>query len=250
MNKRAIHIAKISGVLLLLLVAIGFVEKKNDSRTCTNVIIQVEDQYNNFFIDENDVMNMITNNGVQQVIGASFDDLNLREIEQRVIAESFVKDAQLYRDLTGNLIAKVHQRRPLARVITNKANYYIGTEGANLPISDKYTSRVVLLSGNNKALNEGTLLESEEGKAVFELIHYINDDPFWKAQIAQVNIDTKGDLTLMPQVTKQLVEFGKAEDIEKKFTKLKIFYKEILPRKGWNLYSRVNLKYKDQIIAE
>ncbi len=235
---------------MLLLVAIGFVEKKNDSRTCTNVIIQVEDQYNNFFIDENDVMNMITNNGVQQVIGASFDDLNLREIEQRVIAESFVKDAQLYRDLTGNLIAKVHQRRPLARVITNKANYYIGTEGANLPISDKYTSRVVLLSGNNKALNEGTLLESEEGKAVFELIHYINDDPFWKAQIAQVNIDTKGDLTLMPQVTKQLVEFGKAEDIEKKFTKLKIFYKEILPRKGWNLYSRVNLKYKDQIIAE
>jgi len=57
-------------------------------------------------------------------------------------------------------------------------------------------------------------------------------------------------MVLYPQVTKQMVEFGKPEDIEVKFKKLRIFYTEILPKKGWNRYEKVNLKYRDQIIAE
>jgi len=51
-------------------------------------------------------------------------------------------------------------------------------------------------------------------------------------------------------VTGQRVEFGKAENIEEKFKKLMIFYKEILPQRGWTKYERVNLEYEGQVIAE
>jgi cell division protein FtsQ len=57
-------------------------------------------------------------------------------------------------------------------------------------------------------------------------------------------------VTLYPQMGKQIIEFGMATDIESKFRKLKIFYKKILPVKGWNRYSKISLAYQDQIICE
>jgi len=55
---------------------------------------------------------------------------------------------------------------------------------------------------------------------------------------------------MLPQVGNERIEFGKPERVAQKFDKLMIFYKEILPRMGWNKYSRVNLEYEGQIVAE
>jgi cell division protein FtsQ len=68
--------------------------------------------------------------------------------------------------------------------------------------------------------------------------------------VAQLDINSQGDIILYPQVTGQLVEFGTSENFEEKFRKLMVFYKEILPQKGWTRYERVNLKYEGQVIAE
>ncbi len=82
------------------------------------------------------------------------------------------------------------------------------------------------------------------------LFNYVEQDEFWKAQISQMNIDKNGNINMSTQVSKQIVEFGKPVDIEEKFRKLKIFYKDILPTKGWNSYNRVSIKFKNQIVCE
>ena len=101
-----------------------------------------------------------------------------------------------------------------------------------------------------KEMMQNDLTETEEGQKIYELLQFINNDKFWSAQIAQIDISKDLYVTVYPQVTKQVVEFGKPEQIEKKFKKLKAFYKKVLPQKGWNTYSRINLEYKDQVIAE
>ena len=78
----------------------------------------------------------------------------------------------------------------------------------------------------------------------------IDEDEFWRAQIAGVIVEKDGDIRMLPQVTKQNVHFGQPEDLDEKFMKLKVFYKEILPNKGWNTYQTVNLKFKNQIVCE
>ena len=83
-----------------------------------------------------------------------------------------------------------------------------------------------------------------------EFLIFINQDEMWKAQIAQLAVNEDNELTLWPQMTKQLILFGPADEIEEKFKKLKLFYKEVLPKKGWNTYSSVNLKYKNQIVCK
>ena len=82
------------------------------------------------------------------------------------------------------------------------------------------------------------------------MIEFITEDPFWKAQITQMDINQKGDITIYPQVTGQVVEFGSPANYEQKFSKLMVFYKEVLPQRGWTKYERVNLKYDGQVIAQ
>ena len=82
------------------------------------------------------------------------------------------------------------------------------------------------------------------------MLHFIEMDEFLKAQIAQLEINELGEIVMYPQIGKQYIEFGKAENFEIKFRKLRAFYKEILPVKGWGTYQRVSLKYQNQIVCE
>ena len=227
---------------------IAFESREYKEEICHDVIVKVNNQYDNYFIDEHDVMNMMTDEGRDVLVGKTFSDITLKTVESRIKNEAYIKKGDVFKDLKGNLMVSVNLRRPIARVVSETGiDQYIAEDGVFLPISKKFTSRVVLVSG----------LSTEDYKSivdlnpeVFEMINFITDDPFWKAQIAQIDIAENGELILYPQVTKQYVEFGTVENMETKFKRLKVFYKNILPQQGWNKYSRINLKYKDQIIAE
>ena len=58
-----------------------------------------------------------------------------------------------------------------------------------------------------------------------------------------------GEFELIPRVGAQVIEFGKAVDMEEKFEKLWILYNEGFHNTGWNQYERINLKYKNQAVC-
>jgi cell division protein FtsQ len=73
-----------------------------------------------------------------------------------------------------------------------------------------------------------------------------------RAQIGQIHREKNGDFLLIPQVGAHKIVFGTAKndkDVEDKFNKLIVFYKEGLPFEGWNKYNLINLKYDKQIVC-
>jgi cell division protein FtsQ len=242
---------KIAAVLIGLSFLIAFSERKRGGSVCKDIVVELDNLNENHFLDEADVMQLVEGSG-QPVKGVGIDRIKLKEIEKKLKYDKHILDAELFGDLKGNLIVNVELRRPIARIVQNDApDAYIAEDGVVMPVSDKYTSRVVLISGAVKHLLESEdLNKSEEGKQLMEMIEFINADKFWKAQVAQLDISRDGKIVIFPQVTGQRVEFGKAENIEVKFKKLMIFYKEILPTRGWTRYERVNLEYEGQVIAE
>ena len=55
---------------------------------------------------------------------------------------------RLYSDLKGNLVVRAELRRPIARIVRNDGpDGYIAEDGTIMPVSEKFTSRVVLVSG-------------------------------------------------------------------------------------------------------
>ncbi len=243
--------AKVVCACLLLISLIAFVEKRRSHKPCSHVAIEIKNRYQNYFVNENDVHLLMTNTGAEQIVGIHLADLNLKELERRIETNKYIKKANVYKDLKGNLIVEAFQNRPIARVLQADApDAYISTDGEILPVSDRYTARVTLVSGSYAPYLVKHQLQNAEDQAIFQLIHYIEEDAFWKAQIAQVEVQKDGEVTLYPQIGKQQIAFGKAENIESKFARLSIFYKQIMPRKGWDNYKNVNLKYQNQIVCD
>lgn len=243
---------KVTAALVAVSFLIAFTERKQGGAVCSNIVIELDNSQENHFMDEADVLKLVETSG-QTVKGMSIERVNLKEIESKLKFDKHILDAELYGDLKGNLIVNVELRRPLARIVQEDApDAYIAEDGTIMPVSEKYTSRVVLISGPyvKKLLASEDLNKTEEGVQILEMIRLINKSDFWKAQVAQLDIDHSGKIVIYPQVTGQVVEFGKPEDIQTKFKKLMIFYKEILPQRGWTKYSRVNLEYEGQVVAE
>jgi cell division protein FtsQ len=243
---------RICFALIALSSLIAFTEHKQEGNVCKDIVIELDNIHENHFMDEADVMKLVENTG-HSVKGKSVKGIELKRIEKKIMMDKHILDAELYNDLKGNLVVNVELRRPIARIVQDDApDAYIAEDGVVMSVSEKFTSRVVLISGVfvKRFLEDEDLNKSEEGKQVLEMIDFINSDRFWKAQIAQIDINRAGKINIYPQVTGQIVEFGKPENIEIKFRKLKIFYKEILPQRGWTKYERVNLEYEGQVVAE
>jgi cell division protein FtsQ len=50
-------------------------------------------------------------------------------------------------------------------------------------------------------------------------------------------------------VGNQRILIGNADSLQVKFTNLLTFYKEVLPRVGWDKYSMINVKYSGQVVG-
>jgi len=243
---------KLIVLIVLAFSAIAFVERKQDYKKIQELNILIHDEGNNYFLNKEEIHKLITANNSDFIIGSDYADIDLKAIESRVRLNEYVSATQAFKDLSGNLTIEISLCKPIARIIrSDKPDSYICESGKVISTSEKHTPRVLLISGDYlDPVNSGNLLADSVYQQFFELVKFINKDSFWKAQITQLNIDRKGNIILYPQVTKQYIEFGRAEDIDEKFIKLKYFYKKILPHKGWNHYARVNLEYEHQIICE
>lgn len=243
---------KVLAVLAVLFGLIAFTERMKGAVTIREIQISLDNVHENHYLDEKDIMGLMRLD-TANLKGANLNKLDFGEIERRIRQSPYVDDAELFSDLKGNLMVKVSLRRPVARMVQNDGpDAYIAEDGTIMPVSGKFTSRVMLISGPfvAKLLKVNNILELEEGRQLMLAINMIMEDPFWNAQVAQIDIDSKTRMDLYVQVGDEKIELGKPEDLAVKFRKLKIFYKEILPRVGWNKYNRINVEYEGQVVAE
>ncbi|PRY86697.1 cell division protein FtsQ/DivIB [Mongoliibacter ruber] len=251
MKTRLKKILGVSFLLLVLAVFIGFVEKKHAERKFAELEISIKSVADVYFVEEKEIVENLEAEFPLLKSGVSFSEINLNQLERKVEAHPFVKNAEVFSDQKGNIRIEIEQHIPMARIVRPRAaDGYISTEGLILPTSPRYTTRVLVLHGAyaESLLEEKELTESHE--ELLELLKFIHEDEFWNAQLTELEIEKESDIKMHQQVGKQVFEFGDATEIEEKFSKINLFYEEILPSKGWNAYSRVNVKYKGQIVCE
>lgn len=255
MKKMGQKIAPLFG-LLVLLVLFGFVARHQVSSTCTGVDIEVRSAAQMFFIDRSDVYHQMVN-AADSMEGRKMNDLDIRQIEQSIAEMPEVKEVDVFSTINGKLQVKVDLRVPVARIFHPNGNsFYLDEEGGMMPLSTKYTARVLAVNGfiwetkipADKEIPEVSIWEQQQ-KDIYRLAAYIEADPFWKAQIQQVYVDENLEYVLIPRVGNYEIEFGKMNDIETKFRQLNAFYEQALSKSDWNKYKSINLKYKDQIVC-
>ena len=229
-------------ITLFIVVIVIFSFKKN-SNPIKEIVINSE----NKFLDRFQIESLITEKMDKDSIIK-----NVNIIEKNILANPFVKEIKLYQDLSNKLIVDLVQYQPIARLVyENKKDLYIDLHGNIFPTSTKFSERVILIhTADNINLDLKNINSTDYGKKIFTMINYIINDIFLSKIISEIDINYNKNIIIYPQVSKQKIIFGYPEKIDVKFDKLMLFYKKILPAKGWNTYKSVNLKFKNQIICD
>ena len=222
------------------------------TRPVGEVSVNIANEFDNFFISERGVTALLTKGGDEPVVGTLPEGPRLRQLESRLLAHPFVREAQVYRDLAGNLHADVRQNRPIARLThpDTRLDTYGDAEGHTLPLSPLFTARVATVARPSGASLPSAFFRDSTGKRYLEFLRYVDEHEFWKAQVSEVFIEPSGKLSFTQQVGDQRIEFGQPENISEKFAKLMVFYRQIPSVLGWDTYHRVNVEYQNQIICE
>ena len=227
----------------LFIVVIVIFSFKNNSSPIKEIVVNSE----NKFLDRYQIESLITEKMNKDSIIK-----NANIIEKNILANPFVKEIKLYQDLSNKLIVDLVQYQPIARLVSeNKKDFYIDLHGNIFPTSTKFSERVLLIhTADNINFDLKNINSTDYGKKIFTMINYIINDIFLSKIISEIDINNNKNIIIYPQVSKQKIIFGYPEQIDVKFDKLMLFYKKILPAKGWNTYKTVNLKFKNQIICD
>ena len=235
-----------SGTVVLLIAAIT----KKDNERVTGVEIHISGVQNNYFIDKKDVLDLLGKVNRKKLDQSSVSSLDLAAMERKLESDQWVKKAEIFFDNNNVLQVKILEREPVARIFTTSgASFYIDSSLTRLPLSDKFSARLPVFTNfptDVKVLKKQDSLLIHEIKLMSE---YIGADPFWMAQIDQIDITPENTFVLIPKLGNQIIRFGNADDYEKKFSKLFAFYKQVQAKVGWNTYSVVDVQFKNQVVA-
>ena len=233
------------GMLTLLLAAIS---KKNKGQ-CKEYSITIKGVQNNFFIDKKDVEELLVKATKGNIKGQQIASFNLHQLEQMLEHNTWIDEAELYFDNQDVLHITVTEKEPVARVFTTAGNsFYIDSLGRKMPLSDKLSARVPVFTG----FPDKKLLSAKDSVLLTDVkttANYIINNPFWMAQVAQVDITPEKTFEMIPVVGNHLVKLGNGENIAQKFNRLMIFYKQVLSKTGFDKYKIIDVQYKGQVIA-
>ncbi len=239
-------IRKIKNIILWVLllaffpVVFSFVSQGKSSVVCSQVKVEVKDSIDFEFVTSDQIRSILLNK-YPRLLGGSIEDVNCEEIEMFLRKHEAINQCEAYYTIGGNLNVFIGQKKPLLRVFSGYDSFYIDENGKKMTLFDQYASHTLVLSGHvNKldSLNE-----------VVEFARFINENPFWKAQIEQIYVEQNGEFSLAPRVGDQIVYLGSLNNYSVKMRNLYALYTEGLHPREWNNYKEINLKYEGQIIC-
>jgi hypothetical protein len=70
-----------------------------------------------------------------------------------------------------------------------------------------------------------------------------------RALVSMYCVRDSNNIIIVPQISGHVVNMGDASDFENKFAKLLLFYREVMPKRGWNTFDTISVKWNHQIVA-
>jgi len=235
---------------LATVVLLGAAISLKHNKRCKGVDINISGTQNNFFIDKTEINGILEELSGGTLKGKTLGSFNLAVIENTLKKNQWIRNAELFFDNNEVLRVDVTEREPVARIFTSVgSSFYLDSSLARLPLSDRSTARVPVFSNFPAHANALTRSDSILLKDIKNISNYILKDPFWMAQIDQVDITGDRSFEMIPKIGNQVIVFGKADNYEEKFQNLLTFYKQVATKVGWNTYSKINVQYKGQVVA-
>jgi cell division protein FtsQ len=229
----------IKAFLLLALVVFlyAFSSQRNNDRKLSDLTVKFIGN-DNLYITQETVNKLLIQNK-ESITSVPKEILDLNGLESVLNSNSMIKSAEVYVTVNGEVKAEVEQRKPIARVNTN-VSYYIDDQGLYMPLSSNHSARVPLVTG---------FVDKKQLENVFKIADKIHNDAFLKKHIVEIHQNEDKSINLKTRVLDFEIALGQIEHLDKKINNLKAFYQKAKKDKALINYSKVNLKFDNQVVC-
>ncbi|MDR2385903.1 MAG: cell division protein FtsQ [Tannerella sp.] len=240
MKKIIFIITAILLVAYIVVVMFFFPQQKKADTVCKEVEIIITDSVEKHFLNKADIVAYLKSRKIYP-LNKKVKNINADSIEKVLIKNEIIEKAEVVQTLSGKIKIIVIQKMPVLRIFTNSGSYYVDTSGKTMPSNLEQAIRVPVACGN--------IEKSFAVSKLYKFALFLQNDDFWNNQIEQIYVRSENEVEIVPRVGNQTIILGSLDNFEKKLHKLRLFYKQVIPKMGWEKYSVINLKYKNQIVC-
>jgi len=227
--------------VVVVFIVMGFAGTKQKNTICETIVIDIDQSDDAYFVVRDGVLNMFQREGIE-IIGKPVSALDYELLESVLYTDPFIKEAQVYSTISGELRMKISQKKPVMRILSPElGNFYLDENRERIPLSKNYSARVIVANGH---------INSDMVEDLFLLATFVNKNQFWKSQIQQIYVAWPDEIQLIPRVGKHKILLGGVSNLAEKFDNLLSLYKHGLNNVGWDKYKSIDLSYKDQIVCK
>ncbi len=226
-------------VLTYIAFSLWYFSGINDEKVCGKLEIVLQNNAAKQLITEQEVSLILTEKDLNP-IGKTVKNINTEAIETALRRNPMIKVAECYKTPSGIVNVRITQRIPKFRVV-GTGSYYIDADRKPMPVSPNFAAYVPVISGR--------VTVSMVSGELFDFVTYLENNPFWNAQIEQIHVRDDMKIELVPRVGDAIIVLGKLENYQKKLEKLRKLYINGFKLMGWNKYKVIDLQYKDQVVC-
>ena len=225
-------------MFVLVMFLFSFASIRNENRKIAKIDVKIIDKDTPFLLPEMVNKLLIEKNQDSKTI--TKEGLDLKKLENSINQHELIQKADVFVSVDGVLKAVVKQKTPLGRVVSETGSFYIDYEGNRMPLSDNYTARVPLISGEINGVKKEKLSE---------VLKMIYEDEFLKKNIISVQVLSSGSLIMENRNYDFDIDFGRIINIDKKFKNYKAFFQKAVSDSTLNKYKKINLKFTQQVVC-
>lgn len=242
MNKTTIIYCVLSILLLAYLVfAIRYTTLSAAEDHCTGLQINVIDSVSRGFVTKEDIDSELGDLS-GKINNIRRDSINTLDIRNQLMAKDNIENVSCFFLNNGALSINVTPLMPVARVFDTKGgNYYINRDGKRMEASIRYRMDVPVIIGDFNPNRDPSLC--------FPILDYLTADPDLAQLVSAIEVKKNKDIILVPRIKGHVVNLGDTKDLDNKFQRIEIFYKEVMPVKGWETYDTISVKWRGQVVA-
>ncbi|MBO4803495.1 MAG: hypothetical protein J5503_03010 [Muribaculaceae bacterium] len=213
---------------------------KSKSEHCTTVDVVVVNSDSTTFVTPEGVLNDLKSQGIQ-LKGKRMDDIDATAIEQSLRNSPYLENADIVKCQDGRILIKVSQIVPVLRIFDGAESYYVNRVGKRMAATPNYHCDVPVVQGH--------FTKQYPVTRILPLVEYIERDSLLHSLVTMYCVRDTNNIIIVPDISGHVVNIGNARDFENKFAKLKLFYREVMPKRGWNAFDTISVKWDHQVVA-
>ena len=235
-----LSVALIGGIAYLLIRS----PRVTSTDRCEAITVEVKTEVGGepLFLTGDRITDELARRGIQ-LRGKRLDSIDLRKIERTLLSMPIYKRAEAFiAPSSSSVQIRLTEKHPLYIVQEASGKSYYVTQGkGTITVNPTFAAYLPIVSG-------AVDLKMATGP-VYDLMAALREDPYFTDYFGQVYVDETDGIVLIPRIGTTRVIMGRESNWSEKLRKWRIFAESVLPKRGMNAFSYVNLDYGKQIIA-